>query len=157
MTSGDRRYMLEAGQGHGGERTFFRHPLRMLATGEETGDEYTFFEQLLEQGFAPPLHAHHIEDEAFYVLDGEVDVVCGDARWALGTGGFAFLPHSVPHSFRVRSATARLLQLTAPSGFEEFAAEMADVELSDANFARIAEAAHRAGYEMLGPPPFDGV
>ncbi|MCF2528212.1 cupin domain-containing protein [Yinghuangia soli] len=155
MTAADRRYVLGPDDGIGGARKFFGAPLRMLATGAETGDESTLFEQRLPHGFATPLHVHHIEDEAFYVLDGELDVVCGDARWEMGRGGFAFLPHSVPHSYRVRSASAVLLQFTQPSGFEEFADEMADVELTEGNLPRIAAAAHRAGYEVLGPAPFD--
>lgn len=156
MTSGDRRYALKPGQGLGGKRRFFGHPLRMLATGHETGNEFTLFEQRVERTFLPPLHVHHIEDEAFYVLSGELEVACGDARWKAETGAFAFLPHSVPHAFRVVSDEALLLQLTQPSGFEEFAAEMADVEMSEANMPKIAEAAHRAGYEVLGPSPFAG-
>ncbi|MGW0661229.1 cupin domain-containing protein [Streptodolium elevatio] len=154
MTSGDRRYMLKAGEGLGGSRTFLGQPLRMLATGRETGDEITVFERRAERAFSTPWHVHHIEDEAFYVLSGELEVACGDARWRAETGAFVFLPHSVPHAFRVVSDEAVTLHLTQPSGFEEFAAEMADTELSDANLPAVAEAAHRAGYEVLGPSPF---
>jgi mannose-6-phosphate isomerase-like protein (cupin superfamily) len=146
--------MLRPGEGLGGERRFFGRPLRMLATGKETGEVSTLFEQRLDRSFSPPLHVHHIEDEAFYVLSGALEVACGDALWAADAGAFVFMPHSVPHSFRVVSDTAVLLQLTHPSGFEDFAAEMADVELAEGNFPAIADAAHRAGYEVLGPPPF---
>ncbi|WTW95351.1 cupin domain-containing protein [Streptomycetaceae bacterium NBC_01309] len=155
MTGGDRRYMLKPGEGLGGGRTFFGQPLRMLATGQETGDEFTLFERRVAHTFRTPWHVHHIEDEAFYVLSGALEVACGDARWRAETGAFVFLPHSVPHAFRVVSEDeAVTLHLTQPSGFEEFAAEMADAELSDANLPAIAEAAHRAGYEVLGPSPF---
>ncbi|NUS53386.1 MAG: cupin domain-containing protein [Streptomycetaceae bacterium] len=155
MATDDRRYALGPDEGLGGTRKFFAQPLRMLATGAETTLEYTLFEQRLERGYAPPLHVHHIEDEAFYLVDGAIEVACGDVRWQLAPGGFAFLPHSVPHAFRVVSDTARLLQLTAPSGFEDFAADVADVPLDEATSAAVTDAAHRAGYEILGPPPFD--
>lgn len=154
MTSDDRRYLLEPGDGVGGVGAFFRHPLRLLATGAQTGQEFTMVEQRVARPFASPLHVHHIEDEALYVVSGELDIACGDARWRASAGAFAFLPHSVPHSFRVVSDEVVLVQLTQPSGFEEFAAEMADVELTEANLPVIAEAAHRAGYEVLGPAPF---
>ncbi|WP_436776123.1 cupin domain-containing protein [Yinghuangia sp. YIM S09857] len=154
MSSGDRRYMLKPGEGIGGERTFFGRPLRMLATGRQTGDEFTLSERRADRAFRTPWHVHHIEDEAFYVLSGALEVACGDARWRAEAGAFVFLPHSVPHAFRVVSDEAATLHLTQPSGFEEFAAEMADAELSDAGLPAVAEAAHRAGYEVLGPSPF---
>ncbi|UGQ09356.1 cupin domain-containing protein [Yinghuangia sp. ASG 101] len=154
MAVGVRPYLLEPGQGLGGERAFLRQPLRLLTTGQETGQALTLSEQRVEHGFATPLHVHHIEDESFYVVAGEVDIACGDERWRAVTGSFAFLPHSVPHAFRVVSDEAVLLRLSRPAGFEEFAAEVADVESAEENYPRIAEAAHRAGYEVLGPPPF---
>ncbi|HSA50031.1 MAG TPA: cupin domain-containing protein [Yinghuangia sp.] len=154
MTAEERRYLLEPDQGLGGKRTFFRHPLRVLATGQETGQALAMFEQRVEQGFAAPLHVHHIEDQVVYLVAGEIDIACGDDRWRAAPGSFAFLPHSVPHSFRVVSDEAVLLLLTRPAGFEEFAAEMADVDVTEENYPKIAEAAHRAGYEVLGPPPF---
>lgn len=154
MTAEERRYLLEPGQGLGGTRAFLRQPLRLLVAGQETDQALTLCEQRVEHGFATPLHVHHIEDESFYVIAGELDIACGDERWRAGPGAFAFLPHSVPHAFRVVSDEAVLLRLTRPGGFEEFAAEMADVEPVEGNYPKIAEAAHRAGYELLGPPPF---
>lgn len=154
MAADERRYLLEPGQGLGEQRAFLRQPLRLLATGQETGQAMTLSEQRVEQGFATPLHVHHIEDEYFYVVAGELDIACGDQRWRAVAGAFAFLPHSVPHAFRGVSEESVLLRVSRPAGFEEFAAEVADVEPIEANYPRIAEAAHRAGYEVLGPPPF---
>jgi mannose-6-phosphate isomerase-like protein (cupin superfamily) len=34
--------------------------------------------EIAAAGHAPPLHAHHGEDEAFYVLEGEMSILCGD-------------------------------------------------------------------------------
>ncbi|MGR7001547.1 hypothetical protein ACU686_31690 [Yinghuangia aomiensis] len=83
MATDDRRYALGPDEGLGGARKSFAQPLRMLATGAETTLEYTLFEQRLERGYAPPLHVHHIEDEAFYLVDGAIEVACGDVRWQL--------------------------------------------------------------------------
>jgi quercetin dioxygenase-like cupin family protein len=147
-------FLLGAAEGRGGELRFLGMPLRMLATGRETGGAYTLFEREEVRGFATPLHVHRSEDEAFYVLAGEVLLAYGDEHWEAGPGAFVFLPRSVPHAFMVVSETARLLQLSNPSGLEEFAAAMADVPLAEPNIPVLEQAAARHGIEILGPPPF---
>lgn len=76
-------------------------------------------EGLARHGDSPPLHVHEREDEAFYVLDGElrlhVDGV--DARVAAGQGALA--PRGLPHTYRVESDTARWLAITTGEDFEQ--------------------------------------
>lgn len=43
-------------------------------------------------GHATPYHLHHIEDEAFYVLDGEFRFVCAGQKTIVDPGGYMFLP-----------------------------------------------------------------
>jgi quercetin dioxygenase-like cupin family protein len=150
----DKGFMLGPGEGLGGTRTFLRRPMRMLADGAATGDAFTLFEQEEKQGFVMPLHIHRTENEAFYVLDGRLLVACGEDRWEADAGSFVFLPRGVPHAFTVVSKTVRMLQLTIPSGFEGFAAELADVPLWEENFPMLVEAAGRHGISILGPAPF---
>lgn len=150
----DKGFVLGSGEGLGGARTFLGQPLRMLADGEATGDAFTLFEQEERQGFVTPLHIHRTESETFYVLDGRLLVACGEDRWEAGAGGFVFLPRGVPHAFMVVSETVRMLQLTVPSGFEGFAAELADVPLAEENFPLLVEVAGRHGIDVLGPAPF---
>jgi quercetin dioxygenase-like cupin family protein len=67
---------------------------------------------------------HDAEEEGFYVLDGQVQVTCGDQTWTIGPGGFVFLPRGIPHAFSVLGdGGAKLLQITSPANFEQFAAE----------------------------------
>lgn len=58
-------------------------------------------------GFGPPLHLHASEDEAFYLIDGAIEVSCGDRQWEAGPGGFVFLPRGIPHSFVVSAGPVR--------------------------------------------------
>jgi mannose-6-phosphate isomerase-like protein (cupin superfamily) len=58
--------------------------LTVKAGPDETGNAFSQFEVNDPRGSAPPLHVHHNEDEAFYVLDGEVTVLVGDERIDLG-------------------------------------------------------------------------
>lgn len=115
-------YVLPNGHGQG---IWFLGSLMTVKVGhEQTQGAFTLLEQISRPGFAAPPHVHDAEDEAFYVLEGELQVDCGDRTWAVAQGGFVFLPRGIPHAFSVLSDTgAKLLQITSPAGFEQFAAE----------------------------------
>jgi mannose-6-phosphate isomerase-like protein (cupin superfamily) len=52
----------------------------------------------------------------FYLLEGEIEVFCGEERWSIGAGSFAFVPRDRPHGFTVSTAgPARALVITGPS------------------------------------------
>lgn len=50
---------------------------------------------------APP-HVHHGSDEAFYVLDGELEVLEGEERRILPAGELAYIPAGTRHTFANR-------------------------------------------------------
>ena len=131
------------------------------ASSEETGGTLMLFEDHMSQGKATPLHAHANEDEALYVLEGEILVHIDGQNHRLAPRGFAFAPRGVPHAFLVTSAEARILCLETPGTAEAFyrgASEPVadDAESSGAvDFARVRESAERSGgMQVLGPPPF---
>jgi quercetin dioxygenase-like cupin family protein len=94
------------------------------ATKEQTGGRYTLVEILAPDGFASPLHVHHTEDEAFWILEGEMTFYVGDQTIKARPGSFLFGPKEVPHAFAVDSGPARLLFLLSPGGFEDLVREM---------------------------------
>lgn len=108
-----------------GQSIWFLGTLMTVKAGaEQTHGAYTLIEQRAPAAFATPPHVHDDEDEAFYVLEGELQVQCGEQSWQVCSGEFVYLPRSVPHAFSVISESgARLLQLTTPAGFEHFAQE----------------------------------
>jgi quercetin dioxygenase-like cupin family protein len=134
--------------------------MTVKAGGKETAGRFTLIEQLLPPGFAPPPHIHHTDDEAFYVLDGSLRVFCGDRTWASGPGAFVFLPREVAHWFTVDSTgPTRLLQLTAPAGFEAFveavgerAGEQVLPPPTAPDLEKLVAEARAYGYEILTPP-----
>jgi mannose-6-phosphate isomerase-like protein (cupin superfamily) len=98
--------------------------MTVKADAEQTHGAYTFIEQRVPPAFAAPPHVHDDEDEAFYVLDGDLRVQCGAQTWDVHSNEFVYLPRNVAHAFAVTSETgAKLLQLTTPAGFEHFARE----------------------------------
>src|ERR671912_1299965 len=89
------------------------------ATGKETGGRYTLVEVLEPDGAQAPLHVHHREDEAFWILEGELTFQVGDETIKASPGSFLFGPRDVPHRYTVESGPARLLFVLSPAGFEE--------------------------------------
>jgi len=74
------------------------------------------------QGGGPPPH-HHVWDEAFYVLDGEVEFILSDTSEVLDTGSFIHIPGGTTHAYRNVSETAKLLAVVSDSrGGQLFAA-----------------------------------
>lgn len=47
-------------------------------------------------GGGAPLHVHHGEAEAFYLLDGTIALACGDEKVVARAGDFIYAPKDVP-------------------------------------------------------------
>lgn len=89
------------------------------AVGTQTDGRFSIVETTIRRGVEPPLHVHAREDEAFYVLEGEIDFQVGDEIRAASPGSFVFAPHGIPHTFSLRTDVARTLILLAPAGLEQ--------------------------------------
>lgn len=147
--------------GDGDALWFLGSLVTVKAGAAQTRGRLTVVEFVNPPGFAPPVHRHLDEDEMFYVLSGSAEFRCGDDAFEAGPGDFVLLPVGRPHTFLVDAAQPlRTLQITAPSGFERFAAEVGvparDRRLPDpgpVDPAALAEAAARSAIELLGPPP----
>ena len=108
----------------------------------------------------PPLHVHRREDEAFYVLEGELSLHLPGRSLTLGAGEAFLAPKDVPHAYRVESETARWLAIATPAGFDDFVREVGEPAPEETlppegrqhDPARLAEIAARFGIELLGPP-----
>jgi quercetin dioxygenase-like cupin family protein len=131
------------------------------ATAAETGGAFLAFEDHMARGKATPLHLHPNEDEAIYVLDGDLLVHVEGEEHKVGRGGLFVAPRGVPHAFMVTSDTAHIFAFLTPGTGESFYREAGEPATSEADasrpadFARLREAADRSpSIEVLGPPPF---
>ncbi len=154
-----RPYLLREGEG---EALWFLGGLvTTKAAGVDTGGRLTVVEFVNPPGFAPPLHRHLDEDEMFYVLSGTAQFRCDGNTLSAGPGSFVFLPARLPHTFIVGTdEPLRTLQITTPSGFEDFAAEVGEPaqtrrlpDPAPIDPAALGHAAARHAIELLGPPP----
>lgn len=152
-------YLLRSGEG---EALWFLGNLAVIkAAGSHTRDALTVAEFLNPPGFAPPVHRHLAEDEAFYILAGRARFRCDDQTFEAGPGDFVLLPVDRPHTFLVGpDEPLRALQITTPAGFERFAAEVGEpateLRLPDpgpVDPVALGHAAGRHAIEILGPPP----
>jgi quercetin dioxygenase-like cupin family protein len=129
-------------------------------SGEDTGGRYSLLENHVPQGDMPPLHVHHDEDEVFHVLDGEVTLFVPGQEVLLATGDTFRAPRDIPHTYRVESATARLLVFCAPARFDGFVRAVSEVAPAEElpppgrpfDPDAFAATAAEHGIELLGPP-----
>ncbi|MFI5379615.1 MAG: cupin domain-containing protein [Tepidisphaerales bacterium] len=93
---------------------------------EQTGGAFSLAETRVARGGGPPPHLHRQEEEMFYILDGELDLVLGDAKLRGGEGHVQFLPRRVMHAFNnPAEREAKFLVFAMPCGFEKFIAAVA--------------------------------
>jgi len=62
---------------------------------------------------------HAREDEAFFVIDGEVLFQRGLERITARAGDAVLLPRGIPHGFAIRSETARMILVFTPAGLAD--------------------------------------
>jgi mannose-6-phosphate isomerase-like protein (cupin superfamily) len=72
----------------------------LLARSDSEGGSYSLMHLATPPGFSTPYHVHHDEDEALYVLEGELTFICDGRELVRGAGSYMFLPRGVPHGFR---------------------------------------------------------
>lgn len=98
--------------------------IRILAGADSTDGSFSLVEATEDPGSAAPLHVHHGEAEAFYILDGMIELTCGKDTLTAAAGDFVYTPKDVPHKYSVvGERPARVLLLFSRPGFESFFAE----------------------------------
>ena len=93
--------------------------------GNETGGAFAMIEAVVPPGNGPPPHIHSREDEAFYVLEGELEFHADGRSFTASTGAWVTLAKGSLHSFKnTGSVLAHMLVMVTPSGLENFFLEV---------------------------------
>ena len=136
--------------------------LEFKALGEETGGQFWALEGLADRNMAVPLHAHSREDEIWYVLEGEITFTIGGQVMTAGAGSYAYIPRNVPHTFQVRTNTARWFGFGTPAGLDRWFFEtglpaqsltLPPKTLAIPDVGTIVRSLKAYGTDTLGPPP----
>ena len=65
-----------------------------------------------------PLHVHHLEDEAFWILAGERHLRGRRPTIEARAGDYLFGPRHIPHRYTTGPDGCRMLFIFTPGGFE---------------------------------------
>lgn len=96
----------------------------VLLSGENTDGRFCLIDMLIPPGGGPAPHRHDFE-ETFVVLEGQIETTFRGQKLTLKLGETLNIPANAPHEFHnVSNQTARVLGLCAPSGQEEFLAQI---------------------------------
>jgi len=111
----DKAIVFETGEGKllsaRGSEMFFK------ATRASTNGAFSLMERTLPPGGRkPPPHIHTNCEEAFFVLDGEIEFFLGDDTVIGRPGSFVHVPGGVSHTFgNAATSQSRLLIIHAPA------------------------------------------
>jgi quercetin dioxygenase-like cupin family protein len=124
-------------RGQGEARWWFGMLAEIKATAADTGGQFSLVEVTCPPGYEGIRHVHHREDEAFWVLEGDVTLDIGGDVIAAHGGAYAFGPRDIPHSFTVGALGCRMLFMLTPGGFEDL----------------VLATSEPAGRRVVPPPP----
>lgn len=134
----------------------------LKATTESTGGAFSMVHHTAHSGHATPYHLHQVEDEAFFVLDGEFTFICDGEKTVVGPGGYIFLPRGIPHGIRCSApAPSIMLILATPgTGFVGMMTEMAEPATErvlpapkEPDFEKLTRLCAKYKIDILGPLP----
>lgn len=157
-SDGRRPFILDRGEGASVWSLGGRFTVKL--SDKDAAGHFALVETLAFRATEPPLHIHHREDEAWYILDGQMTFYVADESIEARTGSFVFAPMGIPHTFTVDVEPTRVLVFASPAGFEHFALELGEKATSDKPPTGLAApapdvlrpVAERYGIEVVGPP-----
>jgi quercetin dioxygenase-like cupin family protein len=117
-----------------------------------SGSKLAMIEFTLPKGAEPPKHVHSLEDEAFYVLEGELGVEIGESYHILKAGDAVFAPRLVPHSFKILTDKAKFINIIAPGDLWNYFIEFSQAipaQLKEVAASRPSEEAMQAQLERI--------
>src|SRR5262245_20385213 len=133
----------------------------VLASGEDTGGAFALIHGMVPPGGGPPPHIHRREDEAFYVLEGDLAFQADGEAISASAGAWITLPRGSLHTFRnTGTTTAKILIVVTPAGLERFFAEAgqkvanrstAPPPVTPADIEKLLAVAPRYGIELKTP------
>jgi len=101
------------------------------------------------QGGGPPPHFHPW-DEAFYVIDGQVEVSTGGKSTVVSAGGYVHIPGGTVHCYKNISATAKILGIVSDPRGGQFFTAVDQLEVPE-DLPRLIEIAGEYGLTFVAP------
>jgi quercetin dioxygenase-like cupin family protein len=127
--------------------------LDLKVSGKDTNGGLAIFEQTsISQGRGTPLHIHLLQDEVFYVIEGEYYLKVGTEKYNLSVGDSIFMPRKVPHAWTQISEKGKMTVIFQPAGkMEEFFVTLAGLE-NEPTSEEMARIFNENEMQIVGPP-----
>lgn len=149
---------ISVAAGEGEARWWFDGLSVIKVTSAGTGGLISIVEQTEPPGAQAPWHVHHREDEAFWILEGDVTIEVGDTKIEASAGDYVFGPRDIPHRYTVGGSGCRMLFICTPGGFDNLVRDMSEPAPArtlpppgrEPDWAKVAAVAKAHGCELLG-------
>jgi len=100
-------------------------PMAFLVTGKNT-KHTSMFDWTIPTRFSTGRHVHRVQEETFYVVEGECNWQIGEETVRATPGTFVFIPPGVPHNIANETdKPARVIMTVSPPGHEHYFEELA--------------------------------
>lgn len=132
------------------------------AKAADTRGMMSFFNVEAPYGWQAPVHKHAGEGEAFYGIEGEVEVFVNDTVHLMKPGCFVWIPPDTPHSLFVRTPRAKGFCVVTPAGFEKFFEDLGETatipsmpthETRMPSVEELTEGGAKYGWQFVEPEP----
>lgn len=127
--------------------------LDLKISSKDTDGDLAVFEQ---NGFTPkggpPLHIHPLQDEFFYIIDGEYLFQVGDDKYQMKAGDTIFLPRNVQHAFVQLTEKGKVIVSYVPAGKMEDFFKTTDSWTSPPTLKEIEKVFEDHDMKVVGPP-----
>jgi quercetin dioxygenase-like cupin family protein len=123
----------------------FGEPVEILTNSEMTAGRSTVLIQSSPPGGGPPPHSHKNEDETFFVLEGEYELLLNGVSHKLIAGESMHAMRGSVHAFRnVGTTPGKMLTVVVPAGLENYLEEISVFSIPD-GMLQVLEISKRHG------------
>ena len=153
----DKGFKVKAGEGrihgHIQLKGVNSNILDVKVSGSDTDGGLAVFEQTsLSQGRGTPLHIHPLQDEMFYVLEGDYKFLVGLEKFNLSAGESIFMPKNIPHAWTQVSEKGKMTVIFQPAGkMENFFVTVAALD-HEPGKEEMAKIFTENEMKVVGPP-----
>jgi mannose-6-phosphate isomerase-like protein (cupin superfamily) len=136
-------------EGEGSQINFRGTKMVVKVSGDDSEGRYSLIEMIHPPNIGPALHVHPNAPEAYYVLEGEYIIRCGNKTYHSRIGDFVFIPKGAPHNYQSGPTGGKVLVIS-PAGLEKYFKEVANtLQIGEIAWELEQEIARRYGREFL--------
>lgn len=140
---------------------------RIVIGSEQTNGTYSLVDMLIPPGGGPLPHSHVNFQEAFYILEGEINVITKEQRYTAKKGSYVNIPFNGPvHRFTNETdRVVHFLCFLTPAGMEKMFLEVGKPvtantllpppQLTHEDLTRLQNIAEKYGLNLYPPDYFD--